>query len=193
MLTEQDLQEYVGEIRVHTCAGLLEESKVGIEEVYRAYEEGTGLWTGCDWPTRFGATGLDLNGYAAAEADAIAIDAIRTEAAEDWSSAAHWLARVERCAGKAEVQAALAVKAAVAGQWDEALDHADRAWVLEFSTGRPLHKGESAWKGLCRAIENASLVCRQITTGECKHGNDPRYSCSQGPAGSVRQARNLRA
>src|SRR6516225_3596486 len=45
-----------------------EGQKVGIEEVCRAYEEGAGAWTGCDWPTRFGTVGLDLKGWKSADA-----------------------------------------------------------------------------------------------------------------------------
>jgi hypothetical protein len=135
--------------------------QAGFPEVSRAYEEGAGAWVGCDWPTRFGATRLDLNGRTAAEAKALAAEAPGTEAAKDWAAAAGWLARVEQCAGQAETEATAAVKAAGAGRWDEALAHAHRAWALEFSTGRPLRTGESAWRGLCVAVEYAHSASRQ--------------------------------
>jgi hypothetical protein len=48
-----------------------------LEEIARTYEEAAGAWTGCDWPTAFGPTMLDLNGMTAAEADARAAEADR--------------------------------------------------------------------------------------------------------------------
>jgi hypothetical protein len=142
-------------------AGLAEGREVGIEEVGRAYEEGTGAWAGCDWPTQFGATGLDLNGCTAADAEAMAAGATGTEEAEDWSAAARWLGHVEEFARQAETHAAAAVKAAAAGQWEEAVQHAHRAWVREFSTGRLLRKGEAAWMNLRLAVESAYLARQQ--------------------------------
>jgi hypothetical protein len=142
-------------------AGLPAGHQAGIPEVCRAYEEGAGAWVGCDWPTTFGATGLDLNGWTADDAEAMAEGALATEAAKDWAAAADWLARVEQCAGQAEAQAAAAVKAAGAGQWDDAVDHAHRAWALEFFTGRPLRKGESTWRDLRLTVENLYLARRQ--------------------------------
>jgi hypothetical protein len=135
--------------------------QAGMEEVCAAYEEGAGTWAGCDWPTCFGATGLDLNGCTAAGAEARAAGAAGTDAAQDWAAAAHWLARVEEYARQAEVHGAAAVKAADAGHWDEAVEHAQWAWALEFATGRLLRKGQSAWKPLRLAIENAYLARQQ--------------------------------
>lgn len=142
-------------------AGLAEEHKVGIEEICRAYEEGVGTWAGCDWPTRFGASELDLNRCSAAEAESMAVDAIDSPAAEDWSAAARWLARVEEFARQAEIHAAAAVKAAESGHWEEALKQAHRAWVRELSTGRPLRKRETAWKNLLLAIQKAHRAHQQ--------------------------------
>jgi hypothetical protein len=142
-------------------ADLSQGQVAGIAEIYRAYEVGVGAWAGCDWPTRFGTTGLDLNGCTAAEAQAMAVDATGTAAAEDWSAAACWLSRVEEHARQAESHAVAAAKAVAAGQWDEALCQAHRAWERELSTGRPLRKQESAWRNLRLAVENAHRACRQ--------------------------------
>lgn len=138
-----------------------EEHKVGIEEVCRAYEEGAGTWAGCDWPTTFGASELNLNRCTSAEAESMAVDALDAPVADDWSAAARWLARVEEFARQAEVHAAAAVRAAAVGQWDEALQQAHRAWVREFSTGRPLRKRETAWKDFLLAIEKAHRAHQQ--------------------------------
>jgi hypothetical protein len=152
-------------------AGLLGRYEVGMEAVYRTYEEGKGTWAGCDWPVRFGRTGLDLNGLTVADAEAVEVDAIGTEAAEDWAAAARWLAHVEEYARQAETHAAAAVKAAAAGQWEEAVQHAHRAWAREFSTGRPLRKGEAAWKKLRLAVESAYLARQQAApAGEQEGG-----------------------
>src|SRR5262245_56569487 len=62
----------------------------GLAAVGRAYEEATGVWTGCDWPTHFGQTGLDLNGRTVAEAEARRRTTGGDEAG-DWRLAARWL------------------------------------------------------------------------------------------------------
>lgn len=166
-----DQRHAQGEKGLQFLAGLPEEHKVGIEEVCRAYQEGAGTWGGCDWPTRFGATELNLNRCSAAEAESMAVDAIDSPMAEDWSAAARWLARVEEFARQAEAHAVAAVKAASAGQWEEALQQAHRAWAREFSTARPLRKGETAWKNLLVAIEHAHLVHQQaLSTAAQKDG-----------------------
>jgi hypothetical protein len=129
------------------------------EEVRRVYEESAGTWRGCDWTTRFGRAGLDLRGWAAADAVGMALEAVGRKEAADWSAAAEWLARVEQYARKAEYQAAVAVAAAEAGRWEEALNHAQRAWALEFATGRPLWHGPPyAWRQLRQVVEDAALA-----------------------------------
>lgn len=125
------------------------------EEVRQAYQEASGTWTGCDWPTKFGRSGLDLNGRTAAEVRALAGGAEAREAA-DWSAAADWLAEVERHARQAETHAAAAVTAAQAGDWREALQHAQQAWAQEFATGRPIWRGfPLTWQRLYQAVEAA--------------------------------------
>ncbi len=39
-----------------------------INDVWNAYEEGWGRWTGCDWPTEHGPLGWDLGGVSAVRA-----------------------------------------------------------------------------------------------------------------------------
>jgi hypothetical protein len=130
-----------------------------LEEVGRAYEAGTGTWTGCDWPTHFGPTGLNVGGWTAAEAEAVAAEMVGTEEGEVWSAAARWLAGVQISARQAEAQGGLAVAAARAGKWGEALAHAQRAWALEFAAGRPLRRAlPPAWLGLYRAVRAANTA-----------------------------------
>ncbi|MCI0458265.1 MAG: hypothetical protein L0Z62_14975 [Gemmataceae bacterium] len=125
-----------------------------LEEVLRAYTAGAGTWTGCDWTTTFGKNRVDLNGVTAAAAQALANTAASESGKENWRAAARWLAQVECAARQAEAAAAAAVAAARAGEWRQALAHAERAWALEFSTGRPIwHSYPVAWQKLRRAIE----------------------------------------
>lgn len=119
------------------------------------FEAASGSWTGCDWPTHFGDTGLDLQNCTPAEARAQA-EQTSGAAGEDWKAAANWLACVERYAAQAERSAALAVKAAARANWEEALRHAEWAWAMEFMTGRPLRRGNgAAWKALTHAVREA--------------------------------------
>lgn len=144
-------------------AGLPEEQKVEIEAICRAYEEGTGTWAGCDWPTQFGSSELNLNHCTAAEAESMAVDADDAVVAKGLSAAARWLTRVEELARQAEAHAAAAVKAASAGRWEEARQQAHLAWAGEFSTGRPLRKKETAWKKLLLAIKKAHHLHRNAS------------------------------
>jgi hypothetical protein len=124
------------------------------EPIRKAYEETAGRWACCDWPTRFGATGLDLNGRTTAEAARLATSCGDARASEDWGAAARWLAEVELYAERAEVQAALALAAANAGDLEEALDHARRAYALELELCRPVEPEiRPTWRRLCEAIE----------------------------------------
>jgi hypothetical protein len=130
--------------------------QAGLEECCAAYEEAAGTWVGCDWGTYFGATGLDLAGRTAAEAEALAVEAIGLDDGEVWAAAARWLGDVERSAREAEAQAALALAAANAGEWTEARKHARRAWALEFETGRPLRHSPPTWQRFYQTIEAAA-------------------------------------
>jgi hypothetical protein len=127
-----------------------------LEAVRRAYEQGAGTWTGCDWPTHFGKSGLDLNGM---DAKSVALSMADAEPAEDWRAAAAWLAEVERRAREAERHAAAAVKAVAEDRWADGLHNVECAWAKEFSTGRPLRHGfPLAWQRLREVIETGYLA-----------------------------------
>ncbi len=136
--------------------GLPPAEEPGIEDIQRIYQEAVGTWVGCDWPTMFGPAGLDLKGVWAAEAETLAIEAAGTAEGEVWASAARWLHEVEARARQAEREAALAVAAANAGAWNEAVGHARKAWGLEFHTGRTLRRAPPTWQRLFRAIQAAA-------------------------------------
>ncbi len=127
----------------------------GIEGVLRAYTEAAGTWSYCDWPTVFGPAGLNLRGVHAADAEALAVEYAGAEAGGDWAEAANWLHEVEQRAQQAEREASLAVAAANAGVWKEAVEHARKAWALEFYTGRPLRRTPHTWQRLYRAVKAA--------------------------------------
>jgi hypothetical protein len=130
----------------------------GLDEIHQAYREGIGTWSGCDWSTSFGKTGLDLQGWHAAEARNMAAQS-RGGLAADWIAAARWLAQVEEHARQAEARAAAAVGAASAGKWREALQFAEQAWALEFGSGRAIwHSFPLAWQKLLQATEAAFLA-----------------------------------
>jgi hypothetical protein len=139
--------------RGQVVASLAGGHRPDVEEVARAYEEATGTWTGCDWPTAFGRARLDLQGLTAAEAETRAVESAPPEERKAWEEAALWLREVERRAERAESQARLAVAAANAGEWRQAVVHAQRAWALEFSTGRLMRHYGTTWHRLYEVIE----------------------------------------
>jgi hypothetical protein len=144
--------------------GALPQVREALDEVYRAYDAGAATWAGCDWPTAFGRSRLNLEGVSAAAAGELAVEADGTEVANDWGAAAEWLKHVEALARQAEDQADAAVAAATAGAWRDALEHAERAWGLEFSTGRPIWHGYPvAWQRLRLAVEAAYATHRQAS------------------------------
>jgi hypothetical protein len=143
------------ETPVQACESTPEAIAPDVEEIVRLYQETTGRWTGCDWPTSFGKTRLDLNGVTAAEAEA-EVAAI-PEAVQDWREAVRWLARVEMSAREAEREAGKAIAFARVAAWQNAALHAQRAWALEFTTGRPLWRHPShTWRTLNQAIQIAA-------------------------------------
>jgi hypothetical protein len=127
-----------------------------LDEVLLAYREATGTWTGCDWPTGRERGGMNLEGRTSADAAELARTAPELEEGEVWAVAARWLRLVEHRARLAEGQAALAVAAARGGRWMDAVEHARRAWALEFSTGRPIRREPPAWRRLFEAIVDAA-------------------------------------
>jgi hypothetical protein len=80
----------------------------------------------------------------------------REEVGADWRAAVSWLAQVQRYAEQAAAEADIAIKAAEHGAWPKAARHAERAWILEFATGRSL-RGHypPTWEPLHQAIKNA--------------------------------------
>jgi hypothetical protein len=100
------------------------------EEIDRAYRQGIGKWTGCDWQTEFGKTGLNLKGLKASQALLLARATSGSERA-DWRAAVAWLARIEQHTKEAEEEARQAVTLAKAGKLPEALACAQRACAVE--------------------------------------------------------------
>lgn len=127
-----------------------------VAEIRRIYDEACDTWTGCDWHTQFGKTGLDLCGLTPADAEKMAAQTAGTEVGADWRAAVSWLAQVQRYAEQAAAEADIAIKAAEHGAWPKAARHAERAWILEFATGRSL-RGHypPTWEPLHQAIKNA--------------------------------------
>jgi hypothetical protein len=122
-----------------------------LQEIIQACAEAAGTWTGCDWPALLAPGGLSVQGWSAAEAQARAMQAAAGVGREDWAAVASWLEEVERRAEQAEAQAALALAAANAGDWPEAVRYARRAWALEFATGRPIRRPPT-WQRFYRLI-----------------------------------------
>jgi len=142
------------------------EAPPDLEEIATMYEEAAGMWVGCDWRTKFGAEELNLNGWTAVEAEFMAQESIDPEAAEDWRKAAAWLAQIERYAKQAEQAAAAGLRAAREGHWQEAFHHAERAWALEFATGRALrHRYPLTWQKFHQAVE-AALLAHEVAAME---------------------------
>jgi hypothetical protein len=127
--------------------------------VAEAYEAASGRWSGCDWPTEFGLTGLNLENETPQAARARAEELAGSPAGKDWAAASQWLGCVERYAAQAEARAAAAIKAAAAGEWGEALDNAEWAWSLEFITGRPFRRaGPLTWQAFRDAMKKGYLA-----------------------------------
>src|SRR5262249_10858215 len=84
------------------------------DDILRMFLSGKGQWSGCDWPTQFGATGLNLCALTAAQALLMARATAGVESA-DWRAAAQWLAEVETAARQAEASASQAALLAAEG------------------------------------------------------------------------------
>jgi hypothetical protein len=124
-----------------------------LAEIAGVFEAAAGTWTGCDWSTWFGPSGMNLQGCRAAVAEARALKAVDKAEREDGTAATEWLREIERRAEMAEKEAKLAVAAANAETWREARNHARRAWSLEFHTGRPFRRQPPTWQRLYEVIE----------------------------------------
>jgi hypothetical protein len=100
------------------------------ETLQEAYEQLRGAWSGCDWPTSFGQTGLDLNGITSHQALLMA-RATAGEESGDWREAVRWLRLVEADAEAAEDAARRAVELAARGDLAAARRASETACDLE--------------------------------------------------------------
>lgn len=120
-------------------------------EVEQVYTEACGKWTGCDWPTMFGDTKLELNGVTSGQA----LQKVRETSgvdATDWREAVRWLRLIEADAETAEKSAHLAVEKAACGDLTGALRHARIAEELEAR-----YHAVPVWRKLVTTIEAAIL------------------------------------
>jgi hypothetical protein len=120
---------------------------MAVADIARAYLQATRKWCGCDWPTRFGQTALNLEGLKAAQALLLARATAGTEAA-DWRSAVTWLTQTEQDARQAEEEAHTALVLAEAGRLREALEHARQAVAVEAQ-----YHARPVWQALQEAVE----------------------------------------
>lgn len=105
-------------------------------------------WSGCDWPTRFGPSGLNLCGITSRQASIVARATSGRESA-NWKEAANWLAQVEADAEAAWRAAASATQRATSGQFHKALADAEFACELEQRYRRP-----AIWESLESTIRH---------------------------------------
>jgi hypothetical protein len=127
-----------------------------LDGVFRAYQKATGTWTGCDWDADFLVAGVNLNGWAACDAEAVALSTANDQERQTWAAAAKWLRQMEHRAEQAQAQATRAMAAANFGRWAQAVDHARRAWAVEFATGRPLRHEPPTWRRLYEVMKGAA-------------------------------------
>lgn len=123
---------------------------MSLETIHRAYVVATCDWTGCDWNVQCGASGLELRGRTANEAQFWA-EMPYGQNAEDWRLAADWLHEIELKCADANREGKAALAAAGDGKLQEALCHAQHACWLEQAAGRSGSR-PPAWAPLCHAI-----------------------------------------
>ena len=121
-----------------------------MEAVGWAYDRAQGAWTGCDWPTSFGDTGLDLNGITSHQALLMSRATAGVEAA-DWREAVQWLRLVESDAEAAEEAARWAVEGVGRGDLAAARRDAQSACDLEAR-----YHPRPVWADLKEAVDAAS-------------------------------------
>ncbi len=126
---------------------LKDRSRLVLDELAAKYQRGAGKWSGCDWPTDFGPSHLDLAELKASQALLLARATGGKEAA-DWQLASRWLSRIEQEAQEAEVEAGIALALASTGQFREALGHARHAFALETR-----YHSKPVWQPFCQALE----------------------------------------
>jgi hypothetical protein len=123
-----------------------------LDRIRRVLAQATRRWTGCDWATRFGRTGLNLQGMAAVQALLLARATTGQEAA-DWYAAVQWLTKVQEDARTAEQEAYRAWSWVRNGAPRRALRHAWRALALEAQYhSRPI------WTSFHEAVAAASAL-----------------------------------
>jgi hypothetical protein len=125
------------------------DAKMPQGEFFAAYVQNAGKWHGCDWPTAFGASKLNLNGLRQDQATLLAGATSRSEA-DDWRAAADWLAQIERDAKQADAKAARAAELAEAGRLTEALRLAEEVCAIEGQ-----YHANLVWRQLREAIATA--------------------------------------
>jgi hypothetical protein len=127
-----------------------------LEAVGWAYDRAHAAWTGCDWPTSFGDTGLDLNGMTSHQALLMSRATAGLEAA-DWREAVQWLRLVESDAEAAEEAGRWAVECAGRGDLAAARRDAQTAYDLEAR-----YHPRPVWADLKEALEAAQAGPRPI-------------------------------
>jgi hypothetical protein len=138
------------------------------EEVRAAYLRAAGRWAGCDWPTRFGSAGLNLEGLDSRQATLLARATAGAESA-NWHAAARWLRQVEEDARAARQEAGQAVERAEAGQLAVALAHASQACALEAAYRAPV-----VWRPLTELLEAALSADEPSGPTGARHASDDR-------------------
>lgn len=117
-----------------------------------AYRNAAAIWNGCDWPTQWGRSRLNLQGMSSSQATILARATAGTERA-NWRLAANWLRQVEETAREARKEAEQAVELTESGQFESALVHARRAVALEATCRPPV-----VWRLFADSVESAILA-----------------------------------
>jgi hypothetical protein len=119
---------------------------VSQESLRGLFDRLKGRWTGCDWPTAFGAARLNLQSMTSEHA-ALLSRATSGRESIQWREAARFLCQMEADVKAARRAAELARDHALAGQLRQALAHAERACQIE----RQYHAAP-IWEALAKAL-----------------------------------------
>lgn len=119
------------------------------DDVEGAYRLAAGKWIGCDWPTEFGKTSLNLKGIKAQQALLLARATTGQEGA-DWRDAVDWLNKVEHDAKLAQLLADEAVALVLKNKTVGALFYIRNACILEEK-----YHNRLVWQPLRQAIESS--------------------------------------
>lgn len=120
-----------------------------LDKIELAYRQAEDKWLGCDWPTAFGESRLNLNGLKSHQAVLMA-RATSGQESTDWRAAVEWLSRVEADARIAQDLARQALALALDGKAVGAVVHAQRACAIEAN-----YRDRLIWQPLRKAIEAA--------------------------------------